>query len=131
MSVSGSGNVIVTGNVIIVTGIRTKWEAVAAAHIDATRKMLNTPASVPATRRGHAVTIGSKTSGTMDMMESETETETENLGTTSGTEQETTVAREIGYERHECTGMYLECRTACLAESIQSRVVLLTKEVQC
>jgi hypothetical protein len=98
MSVSGSGSVIVTGNVIIVTGIRTKWEAVAAAHIDATRKMLNTPASVPATRRGHAVTIGSKMSGTTDMMESEseTETETENLGTMSGTEQETTVAREMG-----------------------------------
>ena len=138
-SVSGNENVIAIGRDTIATATRTPWEAVAAAPTAATRKTSNTRASVPATviQPGHAVTIESKTNGTIAMIEVEIETATETgteietatretPATRTETETETTVAKEIenetetGCEIPACIGMCLGCRTVCLAGNILS-----------
>jgi hypothetical protein len=84
MSGSVSGNVIAIENVTIATGTLMKWVMVEGAHIDVTRKMWSIHASVPVTRLGHAVTIGSRMSGMIDM--TVTGTETEKPGTMIATE---------------------------------------------
>ena len=142
-SVSGNENVIAIGRDTIATATRTPWEAVAAAPTAATRKTSNTRASVPATviQPGHAVTIESKTNGTIAMIELEIETATATeTGTeietatretpATRTETETTVAKEneneneieteTGCEIPACIGMCLGCRTVCLAGNILS-----------
>ena len=141
MSVNES--VIAIENVTIATETLTPWEAVVAVLIGATRKTLNTRASVPATviQPGHAVTIESKTNGTIAMIEVEIETATatatetgteieiatrETPATRTETETETTVAKETeietetGCEIPACIGMCLGCRTVCLAGNILS-----------
>ena len=126
-------------NDTIGTATHTQWEAVAVAPTAATRKMSNTRASVPAIQPAHAVTIESKTNGTIAMTEVEIETATatetgteietatrETPATRTETETETTVAKEIeietetGCETPACIGMCLGCRTVCLAGNILS-----------
>jgi hypothetical protein len=86
MYVSANGSVIVKGNATIVTGTLMKWAMVEGDHIDVTQKMWSIHASVPMTRPGHAVTIGSRMSGMIGMTEIETETGTEKLDMMIATE---------------------------------------------
>jgi len=137
ISVSVNESAIAIENVTIATETLTPWEAVAAAPTAGTRKTLNTRASVPAIQPAHAVTIESKTNGTIAMIEVEIETATATeTGTeietatretpATRTETETTVAKEIeieietGCEIPACIGMCLGCRTVCLAGNILS-----------
>lgn len=75
MSVSVNGNVTAIENVTIATGTLTRWVTAEGVRIDVTQKMLNIHVSVLVTRPGHAATIGSRTSGMIDMTGTETETE--------------------------------------------------------